>query len=61
MFENNHTGHKFEHLKQVYQKHVDLVKAEANIVRKVITSLFLLIFQASKGTYQPNESSGNQY
>jgi tripartite motif-containing protein 37 len=42
MIESTHRGHEFEHLKSVYEKHVDKVKTEAKGLTKRLRELALL-------------------
>jgi tripartite motif-containing protein 37 len=39
MFGDKHKSHQFEHLKVVYQRHVDTIRGEANGLRKRLREL----------------------
>jgi len=43
MFDKKHQGHQFEHLRTVYERHCELVKNEASIVKKRLKELSSLM------------------
>eukprot|EP01117_Protostelium_nocturnum_P010009 TRINITY_DN356_c0_g1_i3.p1 TRINITY_DN356_c0_g1~~TRINITY_DN356_c0_g1_i3.p1 ORF type:complete len:1116 (-),score=495.45 TRINITY_DN356_c0_g1_i3:155-3502(-) len=43
MFDKNHAGHNFQHLKTVYKNHVEMVENEAAMIRKKLRELSSLI------------------